>query len=405
MPDNTIQSDCIIVGAGLVGTTLSVALSSKGLNVTLVEREKNDLDIEKDARSLVLTSGTVTILKNIGAWEVISSLCTPIKEVRISEQDAFSRITLKASESGLDVLGYSCPAHKLLKNLREKSFSSRSLTFLDGAEFRSMQATNSGIRAQIQSTSGPLTIEGKLLVGADGANSEVRKAAGIAVATTPYSEVAWVCKVSVSNPSIGTAFERFTKFGVLAFIPVGGNEYISVYCLSESESGSIKDLNSDAYANLLQKNLGVGLGDIYAIGPRYSYPLMSQKAQCLSAERTLLLGNAANVVHPNAAQGLNLGIRDIANLTSLVDRNATDIGDKQVIARYTELRYKDHKVMHAFTDSLGGVFLSKMSVLISARRLAMFIVSRSVGLRRRIVASSTGLDGRFVKDRNYASDV
>lgn len=396
MRGNVSQTDCIVVGAGLVGTILSIALNSLGLDVTLVEREIADSRTEKDARSLVLSSGTITILKNIGAWSAISRHCMPIEEVVVSEQGAFPRVTLKAFESGLDALGYSCPAQQLLKSLRAKALSNEKLTFFDGTKFSGMRPVKSGVTAELRSAYKSFEVDGKLVVGSDGIDSDVRKAAGIGVDGKAYNQQALVCKVSVSNPVEATAFERFTKYGVLAFIPVGVREYVSVHCLSDTESVSAKALPNDAYANLLEERLGGRLGVLQIAGPRYSYPLVRQKALSLHGPRAVLLGNSANVVHPNGAQGLNLGVRDVAMLVSLFDSNSTDIGSNQILTKYMDLRYRDHKAIHTYTDSLGELFLSKISAAVAARRLIMAVASVSVSLRRRIVASSTTADSRFL---------
>lgn len=395
MQDEAIRSDCIIVGAGLVGTILSIALSSQGLNITLIEREKTKSQPQKDARSLVLSAGTVGILESIDAWSAISSSCTPIEKILVSEKGVLPRVTLKAIESGLDVLGYSCPAHLLLDNLRKKAFSCKSLRFLGETEFRGMRLTKSGVAAELSSSNSTVGAEARLLVAADGTNSDVRRFSGIPVDKKNYGEVALVCKVSVSSPTAAMALERFTEQGVLAFIPVGGRDYVSVYCLSDSELMSVKELDCKEYASLLEERLGGCLGVLQLVGPRYSYPLLSQRALSLRAERLLLLGNAANVVHPNAAQGLNLGIRDVAVLASLIDCNVPDIGCEQILSQYTRLRHKDHQTIHAFTDSLGGIFTSKMSPFIAVRRFAMLLASRSAAFRRKIVASSTGTGAQF----------
>jgi 2-octaprenyl-6-methoxyphenol hydroxylase len=399
MQGETIQSDCVIVGAGLVGTILSIALSSQGLNITLIEREKTRPQALKDARSLVLSAGTVGILESIDAWSAISSLCTPIEKILVTEKGVLPRVTLKAIESGLDVLGYSCPAHLLLDNLRKKAFSCNRLRFLDGTEFRGMRLTKSGVEAELYSSDGHVGAEARLIVAADGANSDVRRVSGISVDKNLYNEVALVCKISVSNPTMGMALERFTEQGVLAFIPVGGRDYVSVCCLSDSESMSVKELDSKAYASLLEERLGGYLGVLQVVGARYSYPLLSQRALSLRADRLLLVGNAANVVHPNAAQGLNLGIRDVADLASLIDCNVADIGCEQILSQYTKLRHKDHETIHTFTDSLGGIFTSKMTPFIFARRVAMLHASRSAAFRRKIVASSTGTGALFHRHR------
>ena len=170
---------------------------------------------------------------------------------------------------------------------------------------------------------------------------------------------------------------------------------MSVYCLPDSEANSAKELDCAAYASFLEERLGGVLGVLRVVGPRYSYPLLSQRALSLYAERMLLVGNAANVVHPNAAQGLNLGIRDIADLASLIDCNVSDIGCEQVLSQYTKLRYKDHQTIHTFTDSLGGIFTSKLFPFVAARRFAMLLASRSAAFRRKIVSSSTGAGAQF----------
>lgn len=385
------DSDCLVIGAGLVGSIAALALADLGLRVCVVEqRARLDANISKDARALVLSAASQRILERYQVWSRLRPLACPIRNIRISERGAFGSVDLRAHEIGLEALGWACPADRLLAifnavMLEHERISVRWLT-----RFVSARADGHQLRVETDSKDTVGSITTRLLIGADGAGSAVREASGIVLERLDYAQRAIVANVSVARPRPNTAFEHFTRRGPLAFIPLGDARYVSVQCLDDNAALNASALDESAYLAMLGRRFGERLGAFSELGPRHSYRLARQRARALDAARTLIIGNAANTVHPNAAQGLNLGLRDVATLAQCL-RGADDPGGPVTLSRYGQLRRRDHLQTGAFTDALAQGFRSRLPLVTCARRAALTLTAYVAPLRRRLMLDASGL--------------
>ena len=386
------EFDCVIVGAGLVGTTTAVALARTGCKVALVEQrpQRDPAEPDADVRALVLSPASARILDAFGLSSGLHGHTHPIEHIHVSDRGGFGSMRLSAAEVGLPALGWSCPADFLLQQstaaaraaLGERLYWST--RFVDCA----MHATH--VEIEVERAGQTVSLTTRLVIGADGAGSQVRAALGLAVERFDYGQTAVVANVAAERPEPACAFERFTGRGPIAMIPCGGRRYVSVQCLEHDAAAEAAALAAGPYVEMLARRFGTRLGALSEPGPRRAHALVRQRARTLVAGRGVVLGNAANTVHPNAAQGLNLGLRDAYALTQCL-AGATDAGEPARLARYARARVRDHRLTSGFTDVLAQSFRSPLFSVTLGRRVALTLAELSPSLKRRFVWEASGL--------------
>lgn len=381
----------IVIGAGLAGSALAVALAARGLAVTVVERRKPLLEPLPDVRGLVLSAASRAVLEDSGLWSRLAPSATPISRIHVAEQGRFGSVQLDAAELGRDALGWACPADLMLREFHAALLAADGVTVHWGTEFVGARAGEHGIEVAIREGDLAGTVEAALLVGADGAESAVRTLAGITLASHDYGQQAIVANIEVARPEAGLAYEYFTPEGPLAMIPRGGARYVSVQCLRETRAEAALALDDGGYAALLEQRFGRRLGAVVAVGPRRAHPLRRQRAERLVAARTVLVGNAANTVHPNGAQGLNLGLRDVATLAALLGP-APDPGEATLLEAYVAGRARDHRLVGGFTHLLAAAYTSPLASVRCVRRGALGVLALAAPLRRRLVEGLGGVE-------------
>lgn len=389
--------DCLIIGAGLVGCAAALALAARGLSVTMFER-RAQLTREQmtDERALVLAAASVSVLDDLGVWPRLAPRACPIRTIRVTDRGGFGGVDLSAQEINRDALGWSYPAHSLLGTLIAAVLENPRIRVQWSTRFCNYDTSTRGV-IEIRAEHGnrPVTQRARLLIGADGAGSAVRAASGIGIDELDYAQQAIVARVEATRPRPHTAFEHFTRRGPLALIPTGGAGYISVQCLDEEAAAAALALDDHDYLMRLEQRFGSRLGRFSQLGPRRAHALRRQRAQALTARRTVLLGNAANTLHPNAAQGLNLGLRDVATLAGILTREpdgtAADPGVDELLQRYASARTSDHRRVGTFTDLLAQTFRSRLLPVVFARRAGLGVLAHAGPLRRRLIRDASGL--------------
>ncbi len=383
--------DCLVVGAGLVGSIAALTLAGRGLRVAVAERRGAPAQVSgADVRALVLSAASVRILEDLGVWPRLAAQATAVREIRVSERGAFSRVTLSADDIGVPALGWTCAADALLAAFNAAVEEHRGITVHWGRRVSALTAAAAAADVALDGDGSVTGITARLVVGADGADSTVRGAAGIGLDRLSYGQQAVVAAVTVERPREYTAFEHFTRRGPLALLPVGGARYVSVQCLDEAAAGAALALDDADYCAMLERRSGGRVGRFSAPGPRRAHALVRQRARSLVAPRTVLIGNAANTVHPNGAQGLNLGLRDVAALAAALD-GAADAGAESVLAAYGASRRGDQRAVGAFTHALAQGFTSGLPGIACARRAALALAATATPLRRHLLREASGL--------------
>ena len=384
--------DAVVIGAGLVGSCAALALQQAARSVLLVDTAPAPLRPEGDARALVLATASVEILTELGLWARLAPHATPIRHIRVSDRGGCGSLTLNAADSGLENLGWACPADLLLYELR----SAASLTLGENVRWSTRYASHrvcaDHVEIQLAQGAETCSVRATLVVGADGNRSTLRTACGIETDGFDYGQHALIAKIAVERPAEYTAFEHFTREGPLALIPCGGAHYVSVQCLHETRALAALSLDDGAYGAELERRFGTRLGHITVTGTRRAHGLLRQRARRIVAPRMVLIGNAANTMHPNAAQGLNLGLRDVATLAACLAAGADrDAGEMTLLERYATARAPDHRRTVGFTDLLAQGFRSRLWPLTLTRRLVLTLSDLSPSAKQRFIHEASGL--------------
>ncbi len=410
------EFDIIIAGGGMVGATTALALAkikngSTSLKIALVESVETDSNASPsfDARAVALSAASVAIYKSLDLWSELKPLAEPILDIHISEQNHFGFTRLSAKDYQLDALGQVLPLNEAGPVLWSVIRKFENITVFCPNEITKLnskkeQSDNKIISVQLDGGKNKLKQElsAKLLIAADGTFSNLAKMAKINTKRTDYNQHAVIANISTEKPHANKAFERFTKEGPLALLPLTRNRMSLVWCQNKTHCKETMGLDDEAFKNELQKNFGFRLGKITRVGMRFSYPLALHLPETVYADRTLLLGNSAHTLHPIAGQGFNLGLRDIAGLIDCINEafesdEIIDCGKGEFLEKYKNKREADWQQTIAATDSLVRFFSNEFIPLNSTRSKALWIVDKIPFLKNKIANSAMGFSGESAK--------
>lgn len=372
--------DLAIVGGGLVGASLALALAPTGLKVVLIEAALPGSVGQPsfDDRTAALGNGSRRILETLGAWQHLASQVAPITSLHVSDAGRFGMARIHATEQGLAALGYTVSNRQLgaalWKALGERSGQPSKLSWLAPARVSEVMIAEQAVTLQVREESGAeRVLQAKLAVAADGAHSLVRAAAGIQAEEIDYQQVAIVANLATDRRADGVAYERFTPSGPLAMLPLADGSYTVVWTLAPAEAAARMESSDAQFRAELQRCFGWRIGTLLKVGKRASYALSLTRASASLGTRVALVGNAAQSLHPVAGQGFNLGLRDAAQLAELVAA-AADPGAAAVLAEYGRLRQQDRAGMIHFTDGLVRLFGSVSPGVPAARDLGLLLL-------------------------------
>ncbi len=399
-PAMATDSDILIVGGGLNGPALALALAQAGFTVTVIDALDEDARRDEgfDGRSYALALASKRLLAAIGIWHHVADHAQPMLGIKVTDGRAgegpspflmeFDHAEIEEGPMGFMVED---------RHLRR--------AFLDamGAEARITHIAGARVTAQdVQGQSAEVTLDdgrvltARVLVGSDGRQSGTARRAGIGRMGWGYGQTALVCAVEHEKPHGGIAHQFFMPPGPLAILPLTGNRSSIVWSEAEVEAARINALNDDAYLDELRPRFGSFLGDIRLAGKQFTYPLNLTLAKALVGDRLALIGDAAHGVHPIAGQGLNAGLRDVAALAevlTLAARRGEDIGAPDVLARYQQWRRFDTATLALATDAFNRLFSNDNPVLRLGRDIGMGVVNALPGLRRAFIREAAGLTG------------
>jgi 2-octaprenyl-6-methoxyphenol hydroxylase len=398
--------DVAIVGGGMVGASLALALADTRLRVILIEAVAAGSTAQPsfDDRTTALGNGARSVLHRLGVWEAIESCAAPIRQIHVSDAGRFGFARLRAEEHELSAFGYTVGNRHIGSVLWNALQQGGRIELCSPA--RVEQVTLQPQSAQLQvldAAKQTRLIQARLVVAADGANSLVKQAAGIASESSPYEQVAVVGNVRTDRKAQGVAYERFTATGPLALLPLHDGAYSVVWTLAAQTAQAMKDCSEAQYCRELQRCFGWRVGNFVQVGQRGSYPLALVQAQRSVGERVALIGNAAQALHPIAAQGFNLGLRDAAVLAELI-AGADDPGATPLLARYAAAREHDRAGMIAFTDRLVKLFCDRRGSVIAVRNLGLLLFDLSPTAKQAMSRLSWGFgDSRPRSLSEYSS--
>ena len=404
MADSTgEQYDIVIAGGGMIGASLALALSPLGLRIAVVEAVARGEALQPsfDDRSTALSRSTQRMFEAMGLWDEVLSTATPIRRIHVSDRGRFGFSHIDAAEQGVEALGYVVINRVLGEVLQSALVESATVDLLCPARVVDIEVHSTVASAVVERDGGDSREVGcQLLVAADGANSTLRPMLGICAQKTDYGQHAVIGNLLPEKPIDNCAYERFTDQGPLALLPVADDRAAFVWTVSSQDAERVLGLDDDAFLGELQEAFGYRLGRLSRVGKRAAYPLSLSKALRLTAERAVLVGNAAHGLHPVAAQGFNLGMRDVAALCDCIadarrSDPAADIGDPDLLARYAQWRRDDQGKLVRLTDGIVRLFGSSSSPLRAARSLGMLGFDVIPGVRSLFARHMMGLAGRL----------
>ncbi len=368
--------DIFISGAGMVGCSLALGLASTGLKIAIIDATqlKQSDKTTFDERGITLSLASKRIFENLGLWQALQSSSYPIKQVHISEQNRFAFTRLRANEMNVDALGYVVIASTLGNGLRKSLSQHDNIEFICPAELKSFELTQQGMRVTWQQEGSERSARAGLLIGADGSCSLTRRLAGINTEQHDFKQTAIVANVSTEKRNQYTAYERFTPHGPIALLPVAENRSVLVYVVNSEDADYCLSLDDPQFLARVQSETGRRLGRLITVGVRRSYPIFYQNAVRQYQPQLLLLGNAVHTIHPNSAQGFNLGLRDVAGLAEVIKQslvNGLTLDDVRILERYVDNRTEDQKRIINFTNGLAEHFYHQQIVSNLLRDVAM----------------------------------
>ena len=394
------QADILVVGGGLNGLTLALALAQAGLGVTVIDALARESRAAPgfDGRAYALALASVRMLRQLGLWELLEAQAQPILEVKACDgrpgappSPLFLHLDHAEIEEG--PLGHMVEDRHLRGALLEAIDAQDGVRHLSGERVSAQAPDGGGVTLTLESGQ---RLRGRLLVGCDGRESGTARRAGLRRVRWSYGQTALVCAIGHERAHEGIAHQLFMPEGPLAILPLRGARSAIVWSVSDTAARAALALDNDAFIAHLAERIGDFLGEIRLEGGRYSYPLSLSLAHSLIAERLALVGDAAHGLHPIAGQGLNLGLRDVAALAEVVvlaARRGEDIGSAGVLERYQHWRRFDATALALATDGFNRLFSNDSSVLRGLRDLGMGVVSRSPALRRGFMREAAGLTG------------
>ena len=388
------RHDVVIVGGGLVGASLAIALERLNLDVGLIEATgPGAMPAVFDQRNLSFAAATVNALAALGVMQKLRAPTGPIRRIHISRQGDFGRVQLDAVDYGRDAFGQVVVARDFGEALEARLQELPRLSRYRPAHFIGVADAIDGARTvRVATAEGEREIGARLLVAADGTASAVRAALGIDTEEYDYAQTLFVARVRAERAPDGTAYERFGDHGPTALLPRGDRHFGVVHAVANADADEVAALDEAAWLARVQQAFGWRVGRLLASGERSAYPVRRVVAARVTAPRAVLLGNAAQTIHPIGAQGFNLGLRDALTLAESL-AGADDIGADHLLAAYAARRHEDRQRTLAFSDGLARLTSNDAPLLRPLRSLGLMASDNLPSLQSFLVGGAMGFRG------------
>jgi 2-octaprenyl-6-methoxyphenol hydroxylase len=391
-----LEVDVAIVGGGMVGASLAAALTGTGRRLLLIETMPFGTAAQPsfDERTTALGNVSRRIFEGLDAWTAMAPEAAPIRAIHVSEAGHFGFSRLCAAEQGIEAFGYVVANRCIGAALWRKLSASADLTIQAPAQVADLVLAAENARFNVLTGCGSaLPVVARLVVAADGANSPIRATAGIATEVVDYDQVAVVANVATDRPHEGNAYERFTNAGPLAVLPRHDGGLAVIWACRPERARRLLALEDPAYLAELQTQFGWRAGRFLRAGPRSSYPLKLTRAATSVATRTVLIGNAAQALHPVAGQGFNLGLRDAAMLAEVIAATAGDVGAPAALQQFARWRARDRRGVVRFTDGLVRLFGDSRPGAALLRNLGLLVFDLTPPAKGALARVSAGFGG------------
>lgn len=389
------HSEVIVVGGGVVGTTMACALGTAGITVTLVEAHAPvAAAAQRDPRMFAITRASERIFRSLQAWDAMTAQehCA-FTDMEVWDSTANGCLHFDCAELAEPCLGYIFEPCVLTAALGQRLRQLPSVQVLQPAHCQSLQVEQECARVTLQDGR---VLQASLLVAADGAGSPLRNMLGIPVQTEDYHQTSLVALVQTARAHRHTAWQRFLPGGPLAFLPLADGWCAIVWTLPAAEAGRVQALDTAAFQDELAAAFEWRLGAIVDCGPRAAWPLRCQHAEHYVTARAALIGDAAHVIHPLAGQGVNLGLLDAAALAEVIcaaRARGRDPGTLQNLRRFERWRRGDNLLMMSAMTGINRLFSNANPALGRLRSSSLDLVNRAAPLRNLLMRHAMGLEG------------
>ena len=384
----------VIVGGGLVGASLAIALDRIGVEVALVEATPAGvLPVAFDERNLSFADTTVNGLSALGVLQKLDAPGAPIRRIHVSRSGDFGRVKLNANAYGREQFGQVVVARDFGRALEARLDELTHLTRYRPARFVGLAESDDARRLlRIVDDDGERSLSTRLLVAADGTRSGVRDALAIAADEHDYAQTLFVARVRAERAPDGMAYERFGDEGPTALLPRGDRHFGVIHGVASERAEPIAAFNEGAFLAHLQQAFGWRVGRFLSAGARSRYPAVRVRAGALIAPRAVLVGNAAQTLHPIGAQGFNLGLRDALTLAELIE-GQDDPGADKLLDAYAQRRHDDRERTLAFSDGLARLTANTAPLLRPLRSLGLLALDRLPSMQSSLVGGAMGYRG------------
>lgn len=391
--------DVISIGGGPAGLVTALGLAQAGLSVAVAAGPHKPGGTDRDRRTAALLGASIDVLRNLGVWEHCRAASAPLRAIRIVDDTGrvlkAPEVVFRAQEIGSESFGYNVPNAALVDALLAVAKGAKNLTLVETRGVAAVRPYAAYVEADLAEGG---CIRGQLAVASDGRNSIARAAAGIPTRSWHYPQTAMVTWFRHSRPhnDISTEFHR--PSGPFTTVPMPGDMSSLVWIESPDEAKRLGSLTDSEFRATIERQLQGLLGTLGEIGPRASFPLSALTVDSYGARRIALVGEAAHVVPPIGAQGLNLGVRDAAQLVDCVGgarRRGDDIGGPAVLDTYSAARSGDVGSRVTAIDVLNRSLLSPLLPVSLARGFGLYLLQSVGPLRRRIIEAGMMPSGKL----------
>lgn len=388
----TTDYDLIIIGSGMVGACLGLALSQTSRRVAIVEAKTID---EKQAdsvgkRAIALSWGSRGILEQLNSWQELSDEAMPIRHIHVSDKGRFGKTRLSAQNQQVEALGYVVEA-RCIESVVSTRLAATTVDVLSPATLSDYTVNDNGVEVIVSVNGKEQTLSCKLLVGADGGLSKVRQLGPFELKEYPYDQQAITGLIHVESDGNDVAYERFTSEGPIAMLPHFDGLYSLVWTKPSSVAEQVKNLSEDAFLQRLQSRFGQWLGELSLAGSCQMFPLSLSHVPQNISNRVVLIGNAAHQLHPVAGQGFNLGLRDAAMLAGVIISAQKDEELDDVLEVYARHRKTDQALITGFTDSVIKLFSTDNAALSVMRNSGLLMLDNIPLLKNEFARQAMGL--------------
>lgn len=393
----TATHDVVIIGGGLVGASLAIALEGSGLDVAMVEAAPAAaMPAVFDERNLSFAEATVNALTVLGVMQRLRAPTGAIARIHVSRRGDFGRVLLEAKDLGRQAFGQVVVAKDFGEALESRLAGVAGLVRHRGTRFTGFAPDVEGRRVIELSGEGPARLHARLVVAADGAASGVRDALGIAARRHDYGQVLMVARLRATRAPDGTAYERLGDDGPTALLPRGDRAWGLVHGVAAGDAAAVQALDERGFLARVQEAFGWRVGRLLSVGARNAYPAVAVHAEATTAPRAVLVGNAAQSIHPVGAQGFNLGLRDALTLAELLAEHARgggDPGEAALLSAHAARRVADRERTLDFSHGLARLTANPAHGASLLRSAGLLALAALPGLQASVAGGAMGYRG------------